>query len=278
MLIQSQYYFIEYKNNTGVSQANDGVIITVLDKDFHIQLLDNNPGTSAGYKDAPLAGGKTFRDDTAGITVKTLAKGGSGADAWMEVKVTFDDPNSTEIPVEISFNTPSDGQNFAEGTDIPIALNVGQFPSGSVVKLEIEGNAIKKIIPSPYTHIISGLAAGSYQLKVTVESGGIFVNELLSYDIITINVGNTLSNEGFELTNAFKVYPNPVKDVISIHMNSFQEITSVSIFDAVGRSVKKIHSNGTNKMSFNISELSGGIYILQVSNGQRNYSKKIVIQ
>lgn len=71
----------------------------------------------------------------------------------------------------------------------------------------------------------------------------------------------------------FKVYPNPVQDVINIRINTLSEISlKLELFDAAGKLVAKNSlkfSNEIKETSFNTSHLAAGIYQLKISGSER---------
>ncbi len=283
---QNLYYHVEYKNNSGVSEANEGVLLLAASSST-TWLLDSNPGT--GYQDAPLAVGKTFRDNTEGITVKTLAKGGADANAWMDVEVTFDDPNSTEKPAEISFVSPKDGQAFDVGATIPLEFSTSQPGVDSYrVILDIESVRTPMTFlapPGTHTRAIEDLPEGTYELKATVFKGS-FGGLVAGSKSITIYVGDGQANTGkkgisIAASVTMEVYPNPVNDVATISYTSSKEITSVSLYDLLGRRVKLISDQvlptGKHELSFDVNGLSAGVYVIQLSTGDSAFSKKIMV-
>jgi len=276
-----EYYYVAYKNNSGVSEANDGVLLIPF-FGTKTQLLDNNPGSSQGYKDAPLAVGKTFRDNSAGINLEVLAKGGTEVDAWMDVKVTFDDPNSTEQLAEVSFNTPVNGQSFNVGVDIPVEITASQPGVDNYrVTLDIEGIQFPvSFTTPPYSYAIEDLSAGTHLLKATVYKS-FYGSSVATYKFITINVGDTTQGDG-DSNISLNVYPNPVSDKATISYFSLKEITDISLFDIAGRRVKVISEevlpSGENHLNLDVNSLSTGIYVLQLADGDNTHYKKIVVE
>jgi len=276
-----EYYYVAYKNNSGVSEANDGVLLIPF-FGTKTQLLDNNPGSNQGYKDAPLAVGKTFRDNSAGITLEVLAKGGTEVNAWMDVKITFDDPNSTEKPAEVSFNTPVNGQSFNVGSDIPVEIIANQPGVDNYrVTLDIEGIQFPVTFTTPpYSYTIEDLSAGTHMLKATVYKGS-YGSSVATYKFITINVGDTTQGNG-DSDISLNVYPNPVSDKATISYFSLKEITDISLFDIAGRRVKVISEealpSGENHLNLDVNALSSGVYVLQLAEGDNTHYKKIVVE
>ena len=77
------------------------------------------------------------------------------------------------------------------------------------------------------------------------------------------------------IENAFLVYPNPVKDFVTIS-NSVNSIENISIIDLNGRTVKSVKLNGETSAQVNISDLSAGVYMMNINSDQGSVTKKIV--
>jgi len=75
----------------------------------------------------------------------------------------------------------------------------------------------------------------------------------------------------------FTVYPNPVNNHKVIITTASIEKKSVSIFNVLGRKVFTQSFNGLTK-ELNISELSKGIYILKIIEGNNTATKKLVVK
>lgn len=77
-----------------------------------------------------------------------------------------------------------------------------------------------------------------------------------------------------ESNEKFKVYPNPVKDVLIVDGEFGVDAVAV-ILDQSGRIVKNVELN--NQATTNVSELNSGIYIVQVRENGLIYNQKIII-
>jgi len=274
------YYFVEYKSKR--QGTHNGVMILTETQDKHTVLFDNHPGVNGntgnneGWMDAPLAVGETFRDDDAGITIENIASGGVAADAWMDVKITFDDPSSTDHFTYISFVTPSDGQTFSADTDIPVEISASDEDGISRVLLWqalFFPPALSDNTP-PYNFTLN-LSEGTYLLRTRAETP----DGLSTEKAITIYVSNSLEVEEFNKSD-FSVYPNPVKNnQINISLPEPILVNTIIIYDSIGKEVftKKIESF-ENNILLNPS-LSKGLYIIKINtskNGQ--ITKKIIVE
>ena len=75
----------------------------------------------------------------------------------------------------------------------------------------------------------------------------------------------TLSNDNFEAANDFKVFPNPVNDMLNIQ--SKNTIDSISVFNMLGQEVISVRTN-SNSEAVSMSDLKTGTYFARItSNG-----------
>jgi photosystem II stability/assembly factor-like uncharacterized protein len=83
------------------------------------------------------------------------------------------------------------------------------------------------------------------------------------------------------LTNGtLSVYPNPNQGSIQISLeNATSKQSVVMIYDLVGNVVfKSIENAGSSVLNVDLSTVPAGMYIVQVTNGQKLYTSKIVRQ
>jgi hypothetical protein len=99
-------------------------------------------------------------------------------------------------------------------------------------------------------------------------------------DNLTVRASATdtlLDNATFESeTTIFSVSPNPAKDLITISNTENISVNSISITDLNGRIVKQnTYSNVTN-VQVNISDLSSGVYMMNITSDKGSVTKKII--
>jgi uncharacterized delta-60 repeat protein len=83
-----QDYWIGYRRGTTNGNFDNGAyILWGYHNNQQGNLLDMTPGTANNFDDSALAVGATFNDPTAALTIKTVARGGSGADEWLDIQV-----------------------------------------------------------------------------------------------------------------------------------------------------------------------------------------------
>ena len=93
----------------------------------------------------------------------------------------------------------------------------------------------------------------------------------------TVTVTSTASVDEFNLFD-FNIYPIPASNMINLFFDNIRNNQiSIEIYDMLGRLNQSIISNVVNgKTSLDISELSRGIYIAKVTNGNTVSVKRFV--
>jgi hypothetical protein len=115
------------------------------------------------------------------------------------------------------------------------------------------------------TQNISGLSNGIYTVTVT-DANGCSASKSFTIDFAT-NINNT--NSAVYL----KIYPNPVKDLLTISGN---ENIQIEIFDILGNQITSL--SGKNKYIINTEKWATGVYICSVKNKNSKIisNKKII--
>jgi hypothetical protein len=72
------------------------------------------------------------------------------------------------------------------------------------------------------------------------------------------------------------VYPNPVRNWLTIDLGSFQQNANVEIVNMMGSSV--LNTKLDSKGSVNLSQLPAGVYSLRISGEQLQFSQKLLVQ
>jgi len=86
-------YWLDFRQGyTGNSATANGAVLK-WGNDFGTsrasRLLDTRPDTLGNMEDAPLLVGRTFTDPARSLSITTLAKGGSGADTYLDIQIGF---------------------------------------------------------------------------------------------------------------------------------------------------------------------------------------------
>ncbi|MGQ2984708.1 Ig-like domain-containing protein [Flavobacterium sp.] len=116
------------------------------------------------------------------------------------------------------------------------------------------------------------IAAGTQLVSGNTYYGVQTIGECSGIDYIAVTVDVVLGKEDFNHT-AFRVYPNPVKDVLTISYTS--EITSVAVFNLLGQQVLSKQPNA-NEVKVDLSSLAEATYIVNVTVGDTVKTIKVV--
>ena len=80
-----------------------------------------------------------------------------------------------------------------------------------------------------------------------------------------------LSNKNFETSN-FSVYPNPVKDFLTVKSN--EVIKNIAVYAITGKKVIEV----SNTNSVNLSKLNKALYLVEIKGETSQKTKKIIIE
>ncbi|WP_412477033.1 DUF7619 domain-containing protein [Flavobacterium sp. TBRC 19031] len=101
---------------------------------------------------------------------------------------------------------------------------------------------------------------------------------------ITTNTFNTefvaaLANPNFT-SNQIIIYPNPAKHSVTIDLTqSAEHLSEIVFFDIVGKKVKVINAFGENQISIDVSDLSKGVYMIEIQTENKIKTfKKLIVQ
>jgi GEVED domain/Subtilase family/Bacterial surface protein, Ig-like domain/MAM domain, meprin/A5/mu/Secretion system C-terminal sorting domain/Fibronectin type III domain len=214
--------------------------------------------------------GSTWQADIA-IDDVSLTNGGSGgANTTVTLSLTFDNyPEETSWEIRDSANSivASGGTYGSQADGSTLNINV-DLPTGcySLVMKDTYGDGM-----------CCSYGNGSYTLtdaSTTLASGGAFTSsETTSFCVggATANANNYYVTTSNESEVYFKVHPNPVKQTLNVSVLGF-EAQSYQVMNMIGQIVLK--GNFTNVI--NVSDLEGGMYILQLNIGDKTRVKRFV--
>jgi hypothetical protein len=126
------------------------------------------------------------------------------------------------------------------------------------------------------TLLLSGTAqSGNLSVKGTNACGS-------GTEVTKALVINNCAGIGENALNAqVKIYPNPVKDELTISISGNEKALEFSIADMNGRILYKesleISGNETTK-KLDVSSFAKGVYFVRLSAGDRKYTEKLVIR
>jgi Secretion system C-terminal sorting domain len=97
---------------------------------------------------------------------------------------------------------------------------------------------------------------------------------LLSVDDIKVEK-SVLSTNSF-LDSKFSISPNPTNDFVNISNSENIKVPSIKITDLNGRVVKQSNFDSVSDIKMNVSDLSSGIYMMNINSNEGSVTKKII--
>jgi len=166
-------------------------------------------------------------------------------------------------------------RNFVNAvTPQSISLGVGSAPGvGNQPNILWTSSTVANAAWTQYTATFTPTTSGAYYFAFNHFSPTQTVAVTLGLD--TFALSSVLSTEDFN-AKKLSVYPNPVKDIVNISTELNYSLQSVNITDINGRTVKSVKLNGEASAQVNISDLSSGIYMMNIASDQGSVIKKIV--
>lgn len=155
-------------------------------------------------------------------------------------------------------------QNFLEWTFNDIDL----VPE-SVDELESIGYVYFKIKPFP------GFTVGS----VIPNTASIFfdTNPPIITNTFQTEFVDQLSVPSLEATH-FQLYPNPVKEMVYIQSTSTETLSSIRLFNILGKEVLQLNNIQSNATQINLSGLPSGIYLMELTSESGTSSTQKVVK
>ncbi|MEA3447999.1 MAG: T9SS type A sorting domain-containing protein [Bacteroidota bacterium] len=179
------------------------------------------------------------------------------------------------LPIElISFDASCDGNNAIISWTTASETNNDYFTLEKsldainffeIAKIEGQGFSNSEV---NYLFTDKNLFAGNNYYRLTQ----------VDYDGNSKTFVPTALNCSKEENNNINVYPNPVRDYLTIYFSNIPESkVNISLFTPQGKSVyKTTRVPGTNRLKIDLEDLSPGIYIVRILNNKQQVVKKIM--
>ena len=172
--------------------------------------------------------------------------------------------NSTDTSAA---GTPSGATGVGAFTTLAVAINPNLTTTGY------------PLVWTQYSYTISGLT-GVVPCKIGfryfVTDGGPSGNNSNIIGLDTFSVDRpTASTQSFFASN-FSVYPNPANNVLNLSVKNGFAINEITMSDINGRTVKTITNSLNSEMEINVSDLTSGVYMLNVKTDEGVATSKFV--
>jgi uncharacterized repeat protein (TIGR01451 family) len=177
----------------------------------------------------------------------------------------------------------NNGNAIAQNVVVKDIIDLSKYDIATVIPLDASAifetrvtnsNTIEFIFETINLGFASTNNAGYVLFKIktlpTLSEGDIFSNSATIYfDFKTpLSTNNestiiqVLANQTFVSSENFIIYPNPVKEVLTIHSSDVRTVDTISIYNSLGQLMK--HMSNPSNLSLNVSDLSKGIYFINI--------------
>ena len=205
----------------------------------------------------------------------------------------------TDFDMNVNITASDNGDIYYGWRHPSEAAGVHQLASGICtgsadidLTFDDEGSAVNcastnngdNVLPQVPMSDADGLdSAGQWVFFITdinVGDGNIATWNSATLTLCRSEIGPILGVDEFSLEESFIVYPNPNNGEFNIKLKSrSNQDINVEVFDIRGRSVlnKTYTNNGDFNQSINLSDVQSGMYLINVNDGERKATKKIII-
>lgn len=180
-------------------------------------------------------------------------------------------PYSTTIQVSLSSNFSTatiDSAKIVNVTGLPTGLSYSTNPTNGVINGGANGCILIAGTPASGT-------AGSYVATATVtiySNLGVVHPPVLTWPL-TVNAVTGIKDVFVSNANVL-ISPNPAGS--QIRLTSDFHFQSVNIFDAVGNKIISQEVSGSLTTSIELDKLNPGLYVIQVSDGNKSAVRKFI--
>ncbi len=286
-------YIIEEDNWVVAAEFADSVGVDVINSSLGYFEFDD---ASTNHTYADMDGETTRVTQAASIAASRgilvfASAGNERNDPWFRIIAPSDGSNVIGVGAVDKNLNPANFSSAGPAADGSIKPNVAamgylttlQRPDGTI------GQASGTSFSSP---VMAGIGASLWQMfpektaveiKAAIEMSASQYNtpdSLVGYGIPDMKLAAELlgyqSAEEFVVNVSYKLFPNPVKDRLTIwSLSSEIKELQIDLYSLQGKLLKSWNESSTQKVQLDIPKLTTGIYLVRINNGSKNESYKI---
>ncbi|MDI9310478.1 MAG: S8 family serine peptidase [Limnohabitans sp.] len=210
---------------------------------------------------------------TGGMTVGDLNVNLRITHTWIgDMKISLQGPAAIGSPEVVLFDQPCSG-SASTYPDINATLD----DSGAALTCGTVSPIVSGTV-KPFESLINmnGLSAdGVWTLKI-LDIGNGDGGAVNAFSLNFCKVEPSLSTTD-NMFNNLAVFPNPTEGIINVNLNATVEgETQYSVYDIQGRMILSKKSSSPSEV-LNIENLTEGVYVLSIENGNNKLTRKIVL-
>ena len=163
--------------------------------------------------------------------------------------------------------------------NLEVKIGLDRIPAGQTTVVTPKANigaatdAEDAYVLQSYTYNVPSTGVYYLGFNYTSDAQTATNNGALLLDAVSVSI--PLSREDF-LSSNFEVYPSPASDIITVSNKNNVSVNSISIVDLNGRVLNQSRYTNQSKVQINISNLSAGIYMMNINTVNGIATKKII--
>jgi hypothetical protein len=222
-------------------------------------------GTLADATTTPALGA-VFQNNTGGMVTKISIQ--TRMEQWRE-----SGDNTVNETVAFYYSLDATGLNDGSWTAVT-TLNLNEKLTNATSNADVNGN-----LATNYTNmanIITGLnwTNGANLWIKWVDTNDAGNNGLFAIDNFSLTINDPLNVKQNSISG-LNIYPNPVSNGTLYITSNSSEAKSVAVYDTLG---KQVLNAKTSNNAVNVSNLTGGVYFVKVTEDGKSDTKKLIIQ
>lgn len=220
----------------------------------------------------------------------------SGAENYQWFKDNSQVPGGNLASLALTFASQSgdyyvSGENRCgeDANSSTLSVTINETPATPVIDYQNGVFTATGTVAANYVWFIDGNPIGGQNNQTWAPPGGAVNGRQVSVRAIGANgcesavSSSVLSVNKLSIgSDEISVYPNPAKQQLNIAFNGAftSEKLTVKIFNIVGQEVMNLWTVAENNslLSLDVSSLSSGIYVLNISNSEESISQKLIIE
>ena len=127
--------------------------------------------------------------------------------------------------------------------------------------------ATNTAIPGATNQVFEPTDSGSYAVEIT-DGNCVDISECIEVTV--------LGTTSFDINNSISIYPNPVRDNLTIDLNVVRGSVSIQIANMAGQIVKKQVITQSDLFDIDLSDISSGMYVVKIDFDSNVFTAKII--
>jgi hypothetical protein len=262
-----------YKIRYGTTIA--GLTVLGTTPNLTVNITNNLPNTTYYWQALPT----NASGDATGCTIFSFTTGAAAIPLTPTCLIGDLYPSATYTPMTCdgtTINTIVSDAWAGEYSNINVvAGQTYKFQSSIATDfIKISTTAAPTAIAASGTTPVTWTATATEVIRFYIHTNNICGTQNTSR-IRSIVCGSALTVDSFN-SSIFSIAPNPADDFVNISNTAKINIQSVVMVDVNGRIVKMAEYNNVSDIQINISDLSAGMYLMNITSDQGTATKKII--